>query len=214
MSGDLVDALSSELAPVSRFYVPRRLLLGIGAGTAASALLVIALLGPRPDLYRAMGTAMFWMKLAYPLSLALIAGLASERLARPAGGAARDRILWLALPLLLVFALASVELVTAYPAVRRTLLMGGSARVCPLLVLASAVAPLIGLIWAMRGLAPTRLREAGAAIGLAAGGAGAFAYAWHCTESAAPFVALWYTLGMAVATLLGWLLGPRLLRWT
>jgi hypothetical protein len=65
----------------------------------------------------------------------------------------------------------------------------------------------------MRGLAPTRLRETGAVIGLAAGGAGAFAYAWHCTETGAPFLAVWYTVGIALAALLGWLAGPRVLRW-
>ena len=65
----------------------------------------------------------------------------------------------------------------------------------------------------MRGLAPTRLGEAGAAIGLAAGGMGAFPHAWHCMETGAPFLAVWYTLGVAAATFVGWLLGPRVLRW-
>ena len=65
----------------------------------------------------------------------------------------------------------------------------------------------------MRALAPVRLREAGAAVGLAAGGAGAFIYALHCGEDAVPFIAVWYTLGMALSALLGWIIGPLLLRW-
>ncbi|MGH6878089.1 MAG: DUF1109 domain-containing protein [Rhizomicrobium sp.] len=205
--------LSANLAPVSRWSVPVRLTLGLGAGLLISMGLVLALLGPRPDMGRAMHTAMFWIKLAYPLSLALIAGFASERLARPAASA-RRRTGWLALPILLVFALALIEFLPSGSTTRHALLMGGSARACPFLVLGAAIPPLGGLAWAMRGLAPTRLRQAGAVIGLAAGGAGAFAYAWHCTETGAPFLAVWYTLGMGAAACLGWLLGPRLLRWS
>lgn len=209
---DLILRLGENLAPVSRSFVTRRLLLGALAGLALSIALVLAVLGPRPDLRAAFATPMFWIKLLYPLSLALIAGTASERLARPAASA-RARILALGIPVFLVFALAAIQFGLAPPNLRMALLMGGSARLCPLLVVAAAVPVLFGLVWAMRGLAPTRLREAGAIIGLAAGGAGAFAYAWHCTETGAPFLAVWYTLGIAAAAVLGWLAGPRLLRW-
>jgi hypothetical protein len=91
--------------------------------------------------------------------------------------------------------------------------MGHSANVCPGLILTASLPPLAGLIWAVRGLAPTRLRLAGLALGLAAGGAGAAAYAIHCDEMAAPFLAAWYTLGVAAAGAIGWALAPRVLRW-
>jgi hypothetical protein len=209
---DLILRLTANLAPVPRNFVARRLLLGTLAGLGLSIALVLVVLGPRPDLGVALATPMFWVKLVYPLSIALIAGLASERLARPAGRA-HARIPWLALPVVLVLALAAIQFRSASPDERMALVMGGSARICPFLVLASAIPPLVGLVWAMRGLAPTHLRATGAIIGLAAGAAGAFAYAWHCTETGAPFLALWYTAGIAAAALLGWLLGPRLLRW-
>jgi len=209
---ELARRLSAGLAPIAPSFVPRRLLLGLGAGTLVSIAMVLALLDPRPDMDRAMGTAMFWVKLAYPLSLAIIAGLAAERLARPAA-TARRIVIWLVPPFIAIFALALGQLLAASPESRHLLVMGGSALVCPLLVLASSIPPLLGLVWSMRGLAPVRFREAGAVIGLAAGGAGAFAYAWHCTEWGAPFLALWYTLGILLATLLGALLGPMVLRW-
>ena len=212
MPRDLVGNLVVDLAPVSRWYVPQRLLLGIAAGAAISIVLVLAVLGPRPDMHDAMHTGMFWLKLAYPLSLAIVAGLAAERLARPSASA-RARIPWLMAPLLFVFALGAIEFMLAPPSAQMPLMMGGSARLCPFLVLAFSAPPLAGLIWAMRGLAPTRLGEAGAVIGLAAGGMGAFAYAWHCTESGAPFLAVWYTLGIAAAASIGSILGPRVLRW-
>jgi hypothetical protein len=211
MSG-LARQLSDGLAPVPSSYVARRLLLGLGAGAFASVAWVLAVLQLRPDLVPAMGTAMFWAKLAYPLSLAAIAGLAAERLARPAASA-RNRLAWLVAPFAAIAVLAIVQFFTAAPQLHETIVMGGSARLCPFLVLASSLPPLAGLVWAMRGLAPTRLREAGAVIGLAAGGIGAFAYAWHCSEWGAPFLALWYTLGILATAALGALFGPLLLRW-
>jgi hypothetical protein len=70
-----------------------------------------------------------------------------------------------------------------------------------------------GVLWAMRGLAPTRARMAGLAAGLLAGAVGAAGYALACGETAMTFVAIWYSLGIAMTGALGALLGPRLLRW-
>jgi hypothetical protein len=42
---------------------------------------------------------------------------------------------------------------------------------------------------------------------------GAFAYAFHCTDDAAPFVLVWYGIGIGLCGLAGRLLGPRALRW-
>jgi hypothetical protein len=62
-------------------------------------------------------------------------------------------------------------------------------------------------------MAPTRLRIAGAAAGFAAGAAGALVYTLHCPEMAAPFLGIWYVLGMLIPTAVGAALGPSLLRW-
>jgi hypothetical protein len=70
-----------------------------------------------------------------------------------------------------------------------------------------------GLLWALRRLAPTRLALAGGTAGLAAGAWAACLYCLHCPETSAVFVLTWYSLGIALATGLGALLGPRLLRW-
>ena len=66
---------------------------------------------------------------------------------------------------------------------------------------------------ALRGLAPTRPAWAGACAGAMAGAAGAAVYALHCTELAAPFLAIWYVAGMALPGFVGALLGPRILKW-
>jgi hypothetical protein len=62
-------------------------------------------------------------------------------------------------------------------------------------------------------MAPTRLRLAGAAAGLLAGGVAATVYGLHCQEMTAAFVVTWYSLGVAASVAVGALLGPRLLRW-
>jgi hypothetical protein len=80
-------------------------------------------------------------------------------------------------------------------------------------VLRLAIPIFIGLLWAYRRLAPTRLRAAGAAAGLAAGASAATLYCLHCPETSALFVLTWYSLGIAMMTAIGALLGPRLLRW-
>jgi len=69
------------------------------------------------------------------------------------------------------------------------------------------------VIWAVRQMAPTDLVRAGALAGMVAGAVSAVAYAFHCTDDSLPFVALWYGGTIALCTLAGATLGPRLLRW-
>ena len=212
MSDALIDRLTADLRPTPRSVVARRLLLGLGVGVAVSAVLVWRLLGFRPDMGVAAASMMFWMKFAYVLALAGFALWTAGALARP-DRQGWGRGLWLILPIAVVAAIAAWKLLNAPPSMREAMVMGGSAAVCPWRIIVFALPPLVGLIWAVRGLAPTRLRWAGAMIGVAAGGAGAFAYALHCTESTAPFLAVWYSFGILGAGAIGALLGPRVLRW-
>ena len=91
--------------------------------------------------------------------------------------------------------------------------MGRSALLCPIAIPIAAAPVFVAVCIAMRGLAPTRLRWAGAAAGLLAGGMAATMYALWCRETSAMFVATWYTLGIGVCAGIGALLGPKILRW-
>jgi hypothetical protein len=91
--------------------------------------------------------------------------------------------------------------------------LGDSSAACVVSIAVLAMPTFIAAFWAMQGLAPTRPALAGAFAGLLAGAAGALVYAWHCPEMAAPFIATWYLLGIAVPAVVGALLGPVLLRW-
>jgi hypothetical protein len=76
-----------------------------------------------------------------------------------------------------------------------------------------AVVPFAAVVWAMRKMAPTKLRLTGAAIGLVAGGVSSIGYALHCTDDSLFFITAWYGAAVAICVLAGALLGPRLLRW-
>lgn len=209
---DLVSLLAAGSAPVPVNAVGRRFAVALGWGVPAAGLLMVVTLGVRADLAQDAGNLMFWLKMAFPAALALAGLIAVERLARPGmrlGG------LWMALaaPLLLLWLLAVGVLLNAAPAQRADLILGSTWNSCPLNIALISLPLFVATLWAMKGLAPTRLALAGAGAGLLAGALGAGVYALHCPELAAPFLAVWYVLGIAIPALAGALLGPRVLRW-
>lgn len=208
---NLIAALAGDLAPVRRRYVLGMLGLGLVGGMIVSAGIMTAWLGLRPDLGDAITTAPYWIKFAYTLALALCGLRIVERQAR-AGGKPGAALGFAGLALVVMAGLAAAQL--AVPdAPRHALIMGHTANVCARNIFVLSLPIFVGLFWALRRLAPTRLTVAGASAGLLAGAAAAWVYAFHCDESAAPFMAIWYTLGIAAAGLLGALLGRFALRW-
>lgn len=209
---DLAVMLAAGVGPVAPHATARRYAMALGWGVFGSMLVMALLLGVRPDLYEAVLLPMFWIKLAFPLSLAAAALVGSTRVSRPGvrlGGVP----LALAAPVLLIWLMAAWELFGAAPDERAALVLGDTSNVCSIYVAIISVPSFVAVMWAMRGLAPTRLALAGAAAGLLAGAVGAAVYALHCDEMQAPFLAIWYVLGMLVPTAAGALIGPRLLRW-
>ena len=208
----LIQSLSAEAVPVAPGAVARRILIGLGLGGATSILLMIAWLGVRPDIGEAMATGMFWVKFAYTVLTGLFLMAALIRLSRP-GAKVGALALVIAAPLAALVLMALVRLMRADPEMRMPLMMGASADVCPWRIFVIGLPVLAGAVWAVRGLAPTRLTVAGLAAGGCAGAFGAAIYGFHCNETASPFVAVWYTLGIAAVALLGGLAGARWLRW-
>ncbi len=208
----LIDSLATDVKPVPRHAVGKRLAIGVVIGALVSAALVLASLGMRPDIGIAMHGFAFWMKWSYTLSVSAIAIYATARLARPEPG--RLRALWLiAIPVSLLAGVGVMELVHTPSSEWLAMWLGRSWSKCPWLVVGLAMPIFIGLLWSFRRLAPTRLRAAGAAAGLAAGAFAATVYCLHCPEVSAIFVLTWYTLGIVLAASFGALVGPRLLRW-
>ncbi|MCP1646951.1 MULTISPECIES: DUF1109 domain-containing protein [Pseudomonas aeruginosa group] len=211
-TNELIDLLSAGESAVDRRVLGKRLAIALFAGGLGALLLMAALFGVRPDLAEVSRTPLFWAKVALPGSLAPLALWLSSRLARPgvSGGAA-----WvlLGLPVLAVWLGGALELAGVPVEARAGLILGKTWRTCALNIALLSVPAFISVFWALRGLAPTRLRLAGAAGGLLAGATATLAYCLHCPEMGVSFWGVWYLLGMLVPSVLGALLGPRLLRW-
>jgi len=208
---ELIGRLSSGLEPVKRGQVTRMLLVAAAIGLVGSVVVMLGMMGLRHDFAAAMVSFGMWTKLVYTFAIALFGFWLVERMGRPGAEMTRPLQL-LAVPLLAILLLAALQM-SAPQADMPKLVLGHSSRVCAYLVTVTALPTLAAIFWTLRQLAPTRLALAGAGAGLFAGAVGAFVYSFHCTEGAAPFIAIWYTLGIAVVTALGAALGPRLLRW-
>jgi hypothetical protein len=206
----LIDMLARGAGPAPRAPVLQRMAPAVAAGLFASALFALISLGSIPAAMYVTPAA--WMKLIYAASLALAAGWLTARLARPVA-----RTQWPVRAVLAVFAtmlaLGGLTLVASAPDQRMAALFGETWLTCPRNVLLLSLPALAGLLWAVRGLAPTQLRAAGFNAGLLAGALGAMGYALVCPEVSATFVAVWYSLGILLTGLLGAFLGPRLLSW-
>jgi hypothetical protein len=209
---DWVSMLATGVDAIDPKRMARRHLLAIAGGLLGALALTGGILRLNPALSNIAVERMFWVREAYCAALALLGFAALTRLARPgirlgfvpAGVVTVVMVMWI---------FAATVLLAAPAQNRAHLFFGRTAAVCPFLIALVAAPPFIAFLWVLRGLAPTRLRLAGAAAGFAAGSLGALVYSLHCPELAAPFLGTWYLLGMLIPTSLGAWLGPRLMRW-
>jgi len=209
---DLVALLSTGAEAVDLGLPSRRWLLALAGGALIAFLLTAGLLKLNPALWHQTSKPMFWVRESYCAVLGVLGVITVVRLARPG---LRLGLVPMGIPVAVIamWVLAVVTLVAASPQNRARLILGHTAGVCPFLIALVAAPLLIALLWVMRSLAPTRLRWSGAASGFAARSIDALIYTLHCPELAAPFLAIWYLLGMLIPTAIGAWLGPRLLRW-
>lgn len=208
---DLIHLLASGDVRPTPLPVLRCMLL-VGGGVLLAGVMMAWLLGVRADLSNAAAHSALWQKLLYTGALGAAGAFALARLARPG---ARTSALpqLLAVPVALIALLAALAMLASPPDLRASLFWGTTWKVCPWLIALLSLPVLAGIVGALRLLAPTRLRLCGAAAGLTAGALAAVVYCLHCPETAAPFVAFWYTLGMLIPAALGALIAPRVLAW-
>ena len=209
---ELIALLATQTPAIDRRAPARRFALAWIAGFCAALLLMVLLLGVRPDIEDAVRVPTFWFRLGYAAAIAAAALWVTARLARPGvrvGGA------WavLAAPVAIGWLVMAWVLAHAAPDARLPLILGHTWRVCPLLIATLAMPALVAMLWAVRGMAPVRPHLAGAAVGLLAGATGTVAYCLHCPEMAPPFWSTWYLLGMLIPAAIGAAVGRRALRW-
>ncbi|MFT3724164.1 MAG: DUF1109 domain-containing protein [Hyphomonadaceae bacterium] len=209
---ELIALLSRDATPVKPGALPMRVVLFALVGAIGALVILVPWIGMRPDLAEAVLGTTFWMKAIYTAGLGLAGFALFERLARPG---AKGRIGWLLAGLFAaaIVAIATYQMMSTPMDQMRAAFMGVSWDKCPWRILVLSAPGLAVLLWTMRRYAPTRPILAGAAAGLFAGGVAATVYGLHCQETAAPFVALWYSFGVLLSTLAGAVIGSRVLRW-
>jgi hypothetical protein len=187
------------------------LALALLAAAPVSLVSFFMVLGFRPDVMTAMHNPFFDLKFVVTLALAISAIIVGLHLSRPEASFKGWGWLLLIPAGIIVVGIAS-EMMMPQRLPMMTRLIGHNSRVCmtaiPLLSLPLLAGALIGL----RHGAPARPALAGALAGLISAGLAATLYASHCTDDSPLFVATWYSIGTAVVTALGALIGARVLR--
>jgi hypothetical protein len=211
-TSDLIQQLSTQVMPVKRQSLTRRLLLVWSIGFFIALVMLLISTGVRRDLSAAVLTLPFWIKWGYTLSLVVIGVMLVMRFARPEQQS-KHVLWWLMLPALLLLLIATYDLAQAPAEQIHHMWMGHSALRCPWNIFAISLPVFVALMLIMRKFAPTQLPTAGFVAGCLAGASGATVYALLCNESAAPFILVWYSLGMLLPGLLGAALGSKILRW-
>lgn len=209
---DLIGLLARNAPPVASGASARRFALAIAIGLAGAALVMAWRLGVNPDLAAAVRSPLFWLKVGFAAVVLAASALAARRLATP-GRRLGKVAAAVAAPVIAVWLIAAVVLLNAPASERPELVLGSTWRVCAFNIAMLSVPAFAATLWAMKGLAPTRLRLAGAGAGLLAAATGTLVYTLHCPEVAPPFIGVWYVLGMLIPTAAGAAVGPRLLRW-
>ncbi|WGS21097.1 MULTISPECIES: DUF1109 domain-containing protein [unclassified Bradyrhizobium] len=210
---DLVDMLSTNLDAVDWRGVSRRLLSAAALGAIAALAGMMLLFGPRTDISDLRAWIFLAVKFAFAGALVAISLAYLVRVAHP-GGEQRVSLALVVLPFAAALVVLVVTLVLAPPSAWQAMIFGEHWLLCISCIPLNAIFPFAAIIFAMREFAlPTNLTRAGALAGLAAGSISAVVYALHCTDDSLAFIALWYGLTIALCTVIGALLGPKLLRW-
>ncbi len=208
----LITELSRSVPPVSRYALQMRFLGSGAAGLLACVLLFQGWLGIRPDLSEASATPSIFFKSIYTIGIAAVAAAAALAYLRPDVHGAR-RLGLLILPVGGAVGYAALELLSSPVSAWASLFLGQSIPACLARIGLLSLPIMAALFWSARAFAPIDSHAAGGVIGIMAGGIAAAVYSFHCTESAACFIAVWYTAGIALVGLTGMSIGPRVLRW-
>jgi hypothetical protein len=206
----LIDTLSADLLPHHRAeaVVPWVLV----AGTLVFGGIFLAIAGVRPDLGAAIARSEVLLKQIAP-PVTAVAGLGLVlRLSQPGAGSGPWPWL-LALAPLAVLAALSVQLATLPVEVWPVAVRGHSRSICLTMIPLISAPILAASLAALRQGASTRPGLCGAAAGLMSGAAATTAYAFFCTEDNPLFYGIWYSLGVSLVALAGFLAGRRCLRW-
>ncbi len=210
-TSELIAVLAAD--PVSPpVHMGRRVAMALAMGILVSLGVYLVFVGPRPDIAAAVQTVRFNLKFLDALALPAPSLLLMLRLARP-DARPGTLLLWLLAPLFLLAVAVVVELMVAPSSEWLPRLVGHTPLYCMTMITMLAVAPLAGLIAAMRAGAPQYPGLTGAFAGAASAGVAALLFVPHCPDDSPLFVATWYPLATLICMGVGALVGRRFLAW-
>jgi hypothetical protein len=209
---DLINFLGTNIEPVKSGQLRNTLLASLALGAVAALCLTLVILGAPDEAFRGDHLGLKFLGLGFTLGLVVAGTSFLLKAARPVAPGRRPLIVIG----LLFFALLSagvIALLLSYPAVWGEMVFGPQWAACLICIPLFASAPFASLVWALRKEAPTNPAWTGAVAGLVAGALGAAAFTLHHSAGSIPFILLWYGGPIVACTLVGAILGPRLLRW-
>jgi hypothetical protein len=208
---DLIRALAADGAtrqmPLRQMFAAAMI-----PGVVIAACFFLAALGPRPHFFELLMEPRFAFKIGLALLLTALSASLVKRLGQPGLGTQGAALRLVIVPALLGAAIGA-ELLLVPPELWGRRLIGTNALVCLISIPFLGLAPLAAALVCLRHGAPEHPAFAGAAAGLLGGAIGAVLYASHCFDDSPLFVAVWYSLAMAIMAALGTIAGSRLLRW-
>jgi hypothetical protein len=211
-TSDLIHALAEDHSqPAGLSFRQALPLFGVPA-VAVTALILVLFLGVRSDLLPAFNDLNVLLKSLFTLALVAAALMIVRKMARPDAKPQKTAFLLLIPLLVLGFGVAREMAEVPYE-LWLTRLIGEYPLACLINIPLLALAPLAGLMGVMRQQAPSSSILAGAMSGLLAGAVAAAFYALHCSDDSPFFLAVWYVTAIMLVTVLGAIIGARVLRW-
>lgn len=208
----LIALLVADLRPIDRGRVLHAVIAALVIGLAA-ALAVMKLTFAFPsELLDQRNLEFLSIKLLFASAVVATTVVFLPQLARP-GTPMRSISAFALIPFATIAVAATAALASARFSAWPGMIVERDSLTCLPSIPFLAVLPFITLIWVLRMGAPTERIGAGAIAGFAAGGLGAFACAFPCTEQSFPSIALWYGFPIGICAAIGAKFGPSLLRW-
>lgn len=207
----LIEALAAD-AEIRQPRIGTTLTGALLLALPVSAVLFMLVLGVRSDVRTAMHNPFFDLKFLVTLALAFSAIAVSLHLARPE--ASFKRWSWLlAIPAAMVGLGIVAEMMMPHERPWLTRMIGNNAMSCMMSIPLFSAPVLVAALLALRRGAPARPELAGAVAGLLAAGLGATLYAAHCADDSPLFVAVWYSIAVAIVAGVGAIAGRHMLRY-
>ncbi|MGB3794896.1 MAG: DUF1109 domain-containing protein [Alteraurantiacibacter sp.] len=202
----LIDRLAAN-TDTPRHGVLTRFMAPMAGAAAICALGAVLVLDAAFVAVTTHGYAPLLVKWSFSIALVILSGIALWFIGRP-GRPTGAAMAALGVPFVVVGALLALDL-----AMGRQSFPGETLDRCLTAMAVMSPIAFAGAILAARWLAPVHLRRAGLAAGLFGGAVAMTAYSPFCPERGMVNMAIFYCLPILAMSALGYLLGPRLLRW-